>query len=156
MDDIKPGQSVDGFSKNNQGSGLGGYSSQSTGNEPTPSGDSQPVIDHQQYQVHTSAPKSGKGVKVALVIFVILFLAASVFAYLEYSKATQLQKDLDAANAALKQAQQQVDSLTYDSKDLAKKATMSSEQAQALYNTAVQLKKTCGKSCEAVVIVKPN
>lgn len=154
MDDIKPGQSVDGFSKTNQPTGAGGYSSQSVTNEPT---DTNPSIsDHQQYQVHTSAPKSGKGLKIALILFIILFLAASAFAYLEYSKATQLQKDLDAANAALKQAQQQVDSLTYDSKDLAKKATMSSEQAQTLYNTAVQLKKTCGKSCEAVVIVKPN
>jgi cell division protein FtsB len=150
MDDIKPSQSLDGMSKPTQPqqNNMGYDSQRSSAPNPDPVRQPEHDFNNQQFQVHTTAPKSGKGIKALLLVFILLFVAASTFAFLEFSKASSLQKDLDASKAALAASQQEVDSLTYDNKDLTNKYN-------ALLVKSTALKKTCGASCSTVALPDP-
>lgn len=166
MDDIKPNQSLDGMQggKGPQPNGLSDTSSSSndanTGGlnqfndadyAPDNSGE-QHVNFNEQQQEEPAKPSggSGKGLKVLLTLFVILFVAAAgaaVYFYMESNK-----EEPKAAVVDVSKVQQENEALTYDNKTLKTQNTQYQVQIKSLTTTANQLKTKCGSGCSAIVI----
>jgi hypothetical protein len=172
MDDIKPNQSLDGMQGMRmpqeglapQNTGVTGGSNNIGGlnqfndADYAPSGSvEQPHVYPSDLQQHSDPAKpnggSGKGLKVLLTLFVILFIAATTVAGYFYMKSTK--KDTPAVvTVDVSKVQQQNDALTYDNKTLKTQNTQLQLQITNLNTTAQQLKTKCGSGCSAIVIPK--
>lgn len=165
MDDIKPSRSLDGMQgPSNQPSApqSGGLNSApaNTGGlnqfndadyAPENSLPEQQPTEQQHFDPPQQSGGSGKGLKVALTIFVILFIAASAAAGWFYMQSAKEPEPV-TATVDVTRIQQENESLTYDNKTLKTQNTQLQVQVKSLNTTAQQLKSKCGSSCSGITI----
>lgn len=169
MDDIKPNQSLDGMQGGrapqagstpqnvevNDGSNNGGLN-QFNDADYAPTGTSEQHIDFSDQQQHSDPVQpsggSGKGLKVLLTLFVILFLAASAAAGYFYMQNNKTETPTTVSTVDVTKIQQENDALTYDNATLKTQNAHYVVQVKSLTTTAQQLKTKCGSSCSAIVI----
>jgi len=108
--------------------------------------------------------KPGRGVKVFLVLFIVLFAASAATAgmfYLQYkqtkddsskqqSKITELTKQVDQLNAS--NSKSQVEKLTTENATLQKTIDAKKAFITSVTKAAEDLKKKCGTACNSIVI----
>lgn len=108
--------------------------------------------------------KSGRGVKVFLVLFIVLFAASAATAgmfYLQYkqtkddsskqqSKISELTKQVDQLNAS--NSKSQVEKLTAENATLQKTIDAKKAFITTVTKAAEDLKKKCGAACNSIVI----
>lgn len=166
MDDIKPNQSLDGmqggkgpqpnsFSDNNSVSNDANSGGLNQFNDadyaPDNSGEQHINFeDHQQAEQPKPSNGSGKGLKVLLTLFVILFVAATAAAVYFYMQSNK--EEPKAATVDVSKITQENEALTYDNKTLKTQNTQYQVQIKSLTTTANQLKTKCGSGCSAIVI----
>ena len=87
---------------------------------------------HEDYHLPDGKKKSGKGVKVALVLFILLFIVAAAFAaYLYFVEMVSMQQDIDDLKEDNARLVQQIRSLEYDNRDLQQKLILEQQKTQA-------------------------
>lgn len=96
------------------------------------------------------AKKSGKKRSFFLVLFIILFIAASAFAAWQYMQVRDLQKQVDDLNKQVVQLNSQAYSLNYENRDLNTKLQLQQKEVQLLTDYAKKLKDKCGNSCSTI------
>ncbi len=167
MDDIKPNQSLDGM-QGGKGPQPGGFQdntgvSSDANNSgglnqfndadyaPDASGEQHINFEDQQHQEPVQpSGGSGKGLKILLTLFVILFIAASAAAGYFYMQSNK--EEPKAAVVDVSKVTQENEALTYDNKTLKTQNTQYQVQIKSLTTTANQLKTKCGSGCSAIVI----
>lgn len=170
MDQNKQNQSIDGFKPvvdNNEAAApprpVDGFRPAATGVPvQTHTDQNIPEPRHEapeKTNTGTKPAKSGKAVKVWLVIMSLLFVvgvAASAYFYMQNA---QTQDALDAKTAELTQlqqqtstSQQQIDELKAENAELSKQVEDQQAYIAKLFKAASDLKTKCGGSCSALVV----
>lgn len=163
-------QNIDGINTGGSqpSSGMDGFVTPPKNNPPT-TGDAQGEENYrnqpEQSMAHEqpgpSGGKSGKGLKIALIIFIVLFAAAAAGLVMYYMQYQNSQDDLKEAQQKISQqanqksasdAQEQIDTLTSQNADLQKTVNSQQTYIQSLTKVAQQLKTTCGAACGSIVI----
>lgn len=141
MDDIRPPRrGTPSYTPRTGGAQPDQIYGQSTNPTQQPMEHEQDHVDytqpHEDYHLPDGKKKSGKGVKVALVLFIILFIAAAAFAaYLYFVQMASMQQDIDDLKEDNARLVQQVRSLEYDNRDLQQKLILEQQKTQTA-NTA--------------------
>lgn len=127
--------------------------------EANQDGDTQAQVP--AHEVETAKLKAEKkGLSVWIVILLIILFAGAAAAAVYFWQSAQAKSDLDAEKAKTSQAtKQQIDQLTATNADLTAQnaslqKTIETQQAYitSLGKIATQLKATCGKSCDSIII----
>jgi cell division protein FtsL len=163
VDDFKPNKSVDGMMggagappkepennyMNNNQSNDAELSDLGPANE-TPATPNNYAHENNDLHISGHVKDPSKKFKVLTIIFALLFIAASVFAYFQYSQVQDLQKQLDESNAKVQMLNSELDSIKYDTKDATKKQELATKKLEAYQALAKQLKDACGRTCNDI------
>lgn len=173
MDQNSENQNIDGIKPNDSPqstSGMDGFVTNPRPNSPAQNEDYTQVPEDTAAQgIPPQAavpvnPKTGKGVKIWLVIFIVLFAAAAAAAAMFYLQSkqykddlntkkqnvSQLQKEVDDLNKSTEKSQ--VDSLTSQNANLQKTINAQKAYITTLTKAAQDLKTKCGTSCSSITI----
>ena len=159
MDQDNQGQSLDGMKPADSQppvSGMDGFVAPNRSFDDKQQDETQEDQPMQQREspVQQSAA-GGKSAGVWIVILIILFIIAAGAAgyfYMQYSKTKTDLKTAQQTSAQSATYKQQADTLTKQNAELQKTATAQTAYIDSLVKVAGQLKTTCGKTCDKIVI----
>lgn len=155
MDDIRPprgstGPAPTGFNKTPGVDSQAGLST-TVASSSYPS-EKAPEVAHSsdEYSLNVSK-KSGKKLKVLLVISIIVAVTACAFAAWQYMQMNDLQQQVDELQKENQRLNERVYSLNYDNRDLNRKVELLTTENDSLQELNKKLVETCGNACSTII-----